>query len=104
MRCSQFPAATKPFLACSEGPGGGRKEGMGKARAGHLLTLLLCCPLQYHPNEKGLQNESKVLNSMHHVVLVWVGPVLPLLVLLHPDYIKPLVGASGMWAGPLREG
>eukprot|EP00069_Balaena_mysticetus_P007368 bmy_19202T0 len=49
----------------------------------------------YLPNETGLQDEKKVLDSMHHVILVWIGPVLPLLVLVHPDYIKPLVGASG---------
>ncbi|KAM5232713.1 ultra-long-chain fatty acid omega-hydroxylase isoform 2-T4 [Hipposideros larvatus] len=48
----------------------------------------------YLPNETGLQDEKKVLDNMHHVVLVWVGPVLPLLVLVHPDYIKPLLGAS----------
>ncbi|XP_003944878.1 ultra-long-chain fatty acid omega-hydroxylase [Saimiri boliviensis] len=48
----------------------------------------------YLPNEAGLQHEKKVLDSMHHVLLVWMGPVLPLLVLVHPDYIKPLLGAS----------
>uniref|UniRef100_A0A8C6EI94 Cytochrome P450 family 4 subfamily F member 22 n=1 Tax=Microcebus murinus TaxID=30608 RepID=A0A8C6EI94_MICMU len=48
----------------------------------------------YLPNETGLQDEKKVLDNMHHVVLVWMGPVLPLVVLVHPDYIKPLVGAS----------
>nr|XP_025720597.1 cytochrome P450 4F22 isoform X1 [Callorhinus ursinus]XP_025720598.1 cytochrome P450 4F22 isoform X1 [Callorhinus ursinus]XP_025720599.1 cytochrome P450 4F22 isoform X1 [Callorhinus ursinus] len=48
----------------------------------------------YLPNETGLQDEKKVLDNMHHVILVWIGPVLPLLVLVHPDYIKPLVGAS----------
>ncbi|OWK11813.1 hypothetical protein Celaphus_00003050, partial [Cervus elaphus hippelaphus] len=48
----------------------------------------------YLPNERGLQDEKKVLDDMHHVVLVWLGPVLPLVVLVHPDYIKPLVGAS----------
>ncbi|XP_042526563.1 cytochrome P450 4F22 [Dipodomys spectabilis] len=48
----------------------------------------------YLPTEKGLQNEKKVLDRMHHVVLVWVGPVLPLLVLIHPDYIKPVLSAS----------
>ncbi|XP_064335642.1 ultra-long-chain fatty acid omega-hydroxylase [Camelus dromedarius] len=49
----------------------------------------------YLPNESGLQDENKVLESMHYVILVWLGPVLPLLVLVHPDYIKPLLGASG---------
>ncbi|XP_010960420.1 ultra-long-chain fatty acid omega-hydroxylase [Camelus bactrianus] len=48
----------------------------------------------YLPNESGLQDENKVLESMHYVILVWLGPVLPLLVLVHPDYIKPLLGAS----------
>ncbi|XP_021538846.1 cytochrome P450 4F22 isoform X1 [Neomonachus schauinslandi] len=48
----------------------------------------------YLPNETGLQDEKKVLDNMHHVILVWIGPILPLLVLVHPDYIKPLVGAS----------
>ncbi|XP_055422496.1 ultra-long-chain fatty acid omega-hydroxylase [Bubalus kerabau] len=48
----------------------------------------------YLPNERGLQDEKKVLDDMHHVILVWLGPVLPLVVLVHPDYIKPLVGAS----------
>ncbi|XP_074060412.1 ultra-long-chain fatty acid omega-hydroxylase isoform X2 [Macrotis lagotis] len=36
----------------------------------------------------------QVLNKMHHVVLVWIGPFLPLVVLVHPDYIKPLLAAS----------
>ncbi|XP_072457294.1 ultra-long-chain fatty acid omega-hydroxylase isoform X1 [Notamacropus eugenii] len=53
---------------------------------GHLGMFL--------PNETGLRDEMQILNKMHHVVLVWVGPVLPLLVLVHPDYIKPLLGAS----------
>ncbi|KAK2087570.1 hypothetical protein P7K49_033477 [Saguinus oedipus] len=48
----------------------------------------------YLPNEAGLQDEKKVLDSMHHVLLVWMGPILPLLVLVHPDYIKPILGAS----------
>uniref|UniRef100_A0A8C4L610 Cytochrome P450 family 4 subfamily F member 22 n=1 Tax=Equus asinus TaxID=9793 RepID=A0A8C4L610_EQUAS len=48
----------------------------------------------YLPNEMGLQDEKKVLDNMHHVLLVWIGPILPLLVLVHPDYIKPVVGAS----------
>ncbi|EDL89470.1 similar to RIKEN cDNA 4732474A20 gene (predicted) [Rattus norvegicus] len=48
----------------------------------------------YLPNEKGLQNEKKVLDTMHHIILAWVGPFLPLLVLVHPDYIKPVLGAS----------
>ncbi|XP_038628544.1 cytochrome P450 4F22 [Tachyglossus aculeatus] len=53
---------------------------------GHLGMFL--------PNETGLRDEVEVLNSLLHVVLVWMGPFLPLLVLVHPDYIKPLVGAS----------
>ncbi|XP_073882306.1 ultra-long-chain fatty acid omega-hydroxylase isoform X2 [Macaca fascicularis] len=48
----------------------------------------------YLPNEAGLQDEKKVLDNMHHILLVWMGPVLPLLVLVHPDYIKPILGAS----------
>ncbi|XP_074162512.1 ultra-long-chain fatty acid omega-hydroxylase [Sminthopsis crassicaudata] len=48
----------------------------------------------YLPNERGLRDEMQVLNRMHHIVLVWIGPFLPLLVLVHPDYIKPLLGAS----------
>ncbi|XP_051828004.1 ultra-long-chain fatty acid omega-hydroxylase [Antechinus flavipes] len=48
----------------------------------------------YLPNERGLRDEMQVLNTMHHIVLVWIGPFLPLLVLVHPDYIKPLLGAS----------
>lgn len=72
--------------------------------SGFLLTVLPSHPLQYLPNETGLQDEKKVLDDMHHVILVWIGPVLPLLVLVHPDYIKPVVGASGRWAGPLSDG
>uniref|UniRef100_A0A8C5L1N2 Cytochrome P450, family 4, subfamily f, polypeptide 39 n=1 Tax=Jaculus jaculus TaxID=51337 RepID=A0A8C5L1N2_JACJA len=49
---------------------------------------------KYLPTEAGLRDEKKVLDYMHHVCLVWAGPVLPLLVLVHPDYIKPVVGAS----------
>ncbi|KAK2497021.1 hypothetical protein MC885_017022 [Smutsia gigantea] len=48
----------------------------------------------YLPNETGLQDEKKVLDNIHHVILVWMGPILPLLVLVHPDYIKPVVSAS----------
>ncbi|KAF5921568.1 hypothetical protein HPG69_009136 [Diceros bicornis minor] len=55
---------------------------------------MVCVAGQYLPNEMGLQDEKKVLDNMHHVILVWIGPILPLLVLVHPDYIKPLVGAS----------
>lgn len=40
---------------------------------------------------------------MHHIVLAWVGPFLPLLVLVHPDYIKPVLGASGRQVGPQRD-
>ncbi|XP_028639386.1 cytochrome P450 4F22 [Grammomys surdaster] len=52
----------------------------------------------YLPNEKGLQNEKKVLDTMHHIILAWVGPCLPLLVLVHPDFIKPVLGASAATA------
>ncbi|KAM6168027.1 ultra-long-chain fatty acid omega-hydroxylase [Erethizon dorsatum] len=48
----------------------------------------------YLPNEKGLQEGKKVLDTMHDVFLVWAGPVLPLLFLVHPDYIKPVLSAS----------
>ncbi|XP_044514488.1 cytochrome P450 4F22 [Gracilinanus agilis] len=48
----------------------------------------------YLPNESGLRDEMKVLDKLRHVVLVWIGPFLPLVVLVHPDYIKPLLGAS----------
>ncbi|XP_007489762.1 ultra-long-chain fatty acid omega-hydroxylase isoform X1 [Monodelphis domestica] len=48
----------------------------------------------YLPNESGLRDEMKVLDTLRHVVLVWIGPFLPLVVLVHPDYIKPLLGAS----------
>ncbi|XP_005406121.1 PREDICTED: cytochrome P450 4F22 [Chinchilla lanigera] len=48
----------------------------------------------YLPNEKGLRDEKKVLDTMHDVLLVWAGPVLPILVLVHPDYIKPVLSAS----------
>lgn len=58
---------------------------------------------QYLPNEKGLQNEKTVLDTMHHAILAWVGPFLPLLVLVHPDYIKPVLGASGRRAGPQKD-
>ncbi|KAJ8798151.1 hypothetical protein J1605_016784 [Eschrichtius robustus] len=84
-----------------QGRGSGGREGLGEARDGHLLTTLLYHPLQYLPNETGLQDEKKVLDRMHHVILVWIGPVLPLLVLVHPDYIKPLVGASGQAGYPV---
>lgn len=84
-----------PFLAYFEGRGAGGREGLMEARAGHLLTTLSHHLLQYLPNEMGLRAEKKVLDNMNHVILVWIGPVLPLLVLVHPDYIKPVVGASG---------
>lgn len=71
---------------------------MRASRTGRLLTAFPPCSLQFLPNESGLQDEKKVLDSLHHVVLVWLGPVLPLLVLVHPDYIKPVVGASGKHA------
>lgn len=87
-----------------EDRGGGWRERLGEAGAGLLLTIFPYHPLQYLPNETGLQDEKKVLDNMHHVILVWIGPVLPLLVLVHPDYIKPLVGASGRWAEPLSDG
>lgn len=104
VRCSQLSAVIQPFSACFEGKGGGRRERLGEDGAGYLLTILPYHPLQYLPNETGLQDEKKVLDSMHHVILVWVGPFLPLLVLVHPDYIKPLMGASGRWAGSLSDG
>lgn len=78
-------------------------EGRGSG-PGHLLTVFPCHPSQYLPNEMGLQDEKKVLDNMHHVLLVWIGPILPLLVLVHPDYIKPVVGASGRQVGPLSDG
>ncbi|KAL6035197.1 hypothetical protein STEG23_026361 [Scotinomys teguina] len=59
-----------------------------------LLFLLFRLLQQYLPTEKGLQNEKKVLDTMHHIILAWVGPFLPLLVLVHPDYIKPVLAAS----------
>lgn len=77
---------------------GGRQWGkLGLGTSSLLLPYLL----QYLPNEAGLQDEKKVLDNMHHILLVWMGPVLPLLVLVHPDYIKPILGASGRCTGPL---
>ncbi|ELK02939.1 Cytochrome P450 4F22 [Pteropus alecto] len=55
----------------------------------------------YLPNERGLQDEKKVLDDNHHAILVWIGPVLPLVVLMHPDYIKPLMSASEQARYPL---
>lgn len=71
---------------------------------GYLLSILIYHLLQYLPNERGLQDEKKVLDNMHHVILVWVGPVLPLVVLVHPDYIKPLMSASGRLDRPISNG
>lgn len=67
----------------------------------HVFVARFCLP-QYLPNEKGLQKEEKVLDTMHHIILAWVGPFLPLLVLVHPDYIKPVLGASGRLVEPQK--
>jgi hypothetical protein len=83
------------------GRGGGGREGQTKPSC-QVLIAPFYLP-QYLPNEKGLQNEKKVLDTMHHIILAWVGPFLPLLVLVHPDYIKPVLGASGRQVGPQRD-
>lgn len=71
----------------------GEREEQNKLSC-HVFIVSLSLS-QYLPNEKGLQNEKRVLDTMHHAVLAWVGPFLPLLVLVHPDYIKPVLSASG---------
>lgn len=103
MRCSHCLQSYSPSWLVW---GAGRRQGgkTGKSWGWTPPHSPFLPPPQYLPNEMGLQDEKKVLDNMHHVILVWMGPVLPLVVLVHPDYIKPVLGASGRWAGPLSDG
>lgn len=41
----------------------------------------------------------EVVATFPNAFLVWMGPFLPVLSLVHPDYIKPIATASGIVVG-----
>ncbi|XP_054859162.1 ultra-long-chain fatty acid omega-hydroxylase-like [Eublepharis macularius] len=46
------------------------------------------------PNEEGLTEVCKLVATFHQAFLMWLGPFLPVLSVVHPDYIKPIATAS----------
>ncbi|XP_066474652.1 ultra-long-chain fatty acid omega-hydroxylase isoform X2 [Tiliqua scincoides] len=46
------------------------------------------------PCEEGMTLVSQVITTLSKVLLVWMGPFLPVLSLVHPDFIKPVATAS----------
>ncbi|KAJ6657721.1 hypothetical protein lerEdw1_002222 [Lerista edwardsae] len=46
------------------------------------------------PCEEGMATISQMVTTLPKAFLVWMGPFLPVLSLVHPDYIKPIATAS----------
>ncbi|XP_053561355.1 ultra-long-chain fatty acid omega-hydroxylase-like [Bombina bombina] len=53
---------------------------------GHLGMIL--------PNEEGLTQVSSLVSTFPQTIVTWMGPVIPVVSLVHPDTIKPMVAAS----------
>ncbi|KAH0628627.1 hypothetical protein JD844_009996, partial [Phrynosoma platyrhinos] len=47
------------------------------------------------PNEEGLVKVAELVGTYSPSFLTWMGPFLPVVSLVHPDYIKPVATASG---------
>uniref|UniRef100_F7D2X1 Cytochrome P450 family 4 subfamily F member 8 n=1 Tax=Monodelphis domestica TaxID=13616 RepID=F7D2X1_MONDO len=45
-------------------------------------------------NEEGLIRTVQLVNTFREIFLMWMGPFHPLVILCHPDYIRPLTSAS----------
>ncbi|XP_048346360.1 ultra-long-chain fatty acid omega-hydroxylase isoform X2 [Sphaerodactylus townsendi] len=54
---------------------------------GHLGMIL--------PNEEGMVLVSQLVSTFSQAYVVWMGPFLPVVALVHPDYIKPVATVSG---------
>ncbi|XP_061466111.1 ultra-long-chain fatty acid omega-hydroxylase [Rhineura floridana] len=46
------------------------------------------------PCEEGMAQISQLVATFSQAFVMWMGPFLPVLVLVHPDYIKPVTAAS----------
>nr|XP_056706797.1 ultra-long-chain fatty acid omega-hydroxylase [Euleptes europaea] len=53
---------------------------------GHLGMVL--------PSEEGMVQVSQLVSTFPQAFVTWIGPFLPILSLVHPDYIKPIATAS----------
>lgn len=51
--------------------------------------------LQFIPGEEGLSLVSQTVATFSQVFVTWMGPFLPVLGLVHPDFLKPITTASG---------
>ncbi|XP_066431181.1 ultra-long-chain fatty acid omega-hydroxylase-like [Eleutherodactylus coqui] len=52
---------------------------------GHLGKFL--------PNEEGLEEVSREVKNLTYYIKTWMGPITPLISLIHPETIKPVVAA-----------
>ncbi|XP_053150778.1 ultra-long-chain fatty acid omega-hydroxylase-like isoform X1 [Hemicordylus capensis] len=50
------------------------------------------------PNEEGMAKLVQLVTTFSQTFVTWMGPFLPLVFLVHPDYIKPVTTASAIIA------
>lgn len=66
---------------------------MGRHLPGASSRFLLS---QMKNNEESMQSITHLGHDFRDVHLSWVGPVYPILRLVHPNFIAPLLQASGI--------
>ncbi|XP_048473834.1 ultra-long-chain fatty acid omega-hydroxylase isoform X1 [Rhincodon typus] len=47
-----------------------------------------------NPDEEGMRKMAELVSTFPHTMKTWLGPAIPLILLFHPSYIKPVLLAS----------
>lgn len=51
---------------------------------------------QSPPTEEGMKEFTELVATYPQGFMTWLGPIVPLIHLCHPDIVRPVVSASGM--------
>lgn len=80
------------LAAGSPGPGKTRR---GRRPRGAVEALSPNCGVQMQSSEEGLQRVDQLVQTYRHCCCWFLGPFYHLVRVFHPDYVKPLLMASG---------
>lgn len=61
------------------------------------MTTLRC--LQITPSEQGLRDVTQLVATFPKGFMTWQGPIIPLVILCHPDMVRTITNASGTYTG-----
>ncbi|XP_019490611.1 PREDICTED: phylloquinone omega-hydroxylase CYP4F11-like [Hipposideros armiger] len=50
---------------------------------------------QVTPTEQGLRTVTQLITTYPHGFMTWQGPIMPLIILCHPDMVRAITNASG---------